>query len=116
LRGESGPGRDRTCDLGIKSPGGTPAAGGNKLNLAATAAVRLCNKLQLTAGSGDKSVLSFVLVAVGCFSNSSREVWAIARVAAFKSISSRTPLVTGEVASAGLDVPQSEDFCGVLAS
>jgi len=68
-----GPGRDRTCDLGIKSPGGTPAAGGNKLNLAATAAVRLCNKLQLNAGSGDKPVLSAVLAIVGFTGNEAKD-------------------------------------------
>jgi hypothetical protein len=44
---------------------------GESLKLAATVADQLCNKLQVKAGSGDKSVLSSVLAAVDLMGNDS---------------------------------------------
>jgi hypothetical protein len=60
----SGPDRDRTCDLGIKSPGGMVADCGESLKLAATATDRCCNKVHVRAASRDKPVLPLVLATV----------------------------------------------------
>jgi len=52
-----GPGRSRTCDLGIKSPAGIAAATSEQRKLAATRPDRGCNELNQTAGPGDEPVL-----------------------------------------------------------
>jgi hypothetical protein len=55
------PGRDRTCDLGIKSPAGATAASGSQLKMAAAKRFRHCTKLQRIASCGDEPVLQSVL-------------------------------------------------------
>ena len=55
--------------LGLKVRAECPQPVAAKLNLAATGAARLCNKLQLNAGSGDKSVHSAALAIVGFTGN-----------------------------------------------
>src|SRR5205823_8771278 len=59
-----GPCRDRTCDLGVKSPVGQAAASCGELKPAAASTDRRCNMPQLNAGSEDNSVLAFVLAVV----------------------------------------------------
>src|SRR5712691_11973016 len=49
-----GPGRDRTCDLGIKSPARQHAAGCSELKDAANRADDRCSKQQRAAPNGDK--------------------------------------------------------------
>src|SRR6266511_2997017 len=51
-----GPGRNRTCDLGIKSPARRAATSGARLKRAATGANRRCNELQRNAPEGEKPV------------------------------------------------------------
>ncbi len=58
-----GPGRDRTCDLGIKSLAGTPAANGGKVKQPATTRSRGCSELQDADANGDTPVLPAVLLA-----------------------------------------------------
>jgi hypothetical protein len=50
----NGPGRDRTCDLGIKSPARQHAAGCSELKDAANRADDRCSKQQRAAPNGDK--------------------------------------------------------------
>ena len=57
----SGPWRNRTSNLGIKSPRGTAATKRNELKRAATSPVRRCNEPQQAATGGDKPVLQSVL-------------------------------------------------------
>jgi hypothetical protein len=52
--GFDGPGRDRTCDLGIKSPARQHAAGCSELKDAANRADHRCSKQQRAASNGDK--------------------------------------------------------------
>jgi hypothetical protein len=59
--GFDGPGRDRTCDLGIKSPAVTVATACCRRKRAATRTDHRYNELSRTAGPRDKPVLSFVL-------------------------------------------------------
>src|SRR5580765_4496114 len=54
--GLNGPDRDRTCDLGIKSPARLAATSCGELKRAANRAVHRCNELQLIAACGDKPV------------------------------------------------------------
>ena len=56
-----GPGRDRTCDLGIKSLHKTAEAGCSRLKVPATCTEQCCTEVQRTADGGDKAVLRFVL-------------------------------------------------------
>ena len=49
-----GPGRDRTCDLGVKSPARQHAGGCNELKDAANRADDRCSKQQRAAPNGDK--------------------------------------------------------------
>src|SRR5215211_3271055 len=65
-----GPGRNRTCDLGIKSPSGRVATHGDELKEPATETFRGCNELQRNAGFGDKPVRAFVRSAVARPGNS----------------------------------------------
>src|SRR5688500_14528818 len=59
-RKSHGPGRDRTCDLGIKSAGAT-ARDCVWLKEPARLSIHSCRKLRGIAGHGDKPVLPFVL-------------------------------------------------------
>jgi hypothetical protein len=52
----NGPGRDRTCDLGIKSPAQQAATSCRPLKRAATGANDPCNEPQRIAACGDKPV------------------------------------------------------------
>jgi hypothetical protein len=62
--------RDRTCDLGIKSPARTAATRCNKLKLPAERNDLGREKLQQIAACGDKPVLSFVLALAALSGNS----------------------------------------------
>jgi hypothetical protein len=55
-----GPGRDRTCDLGIKSLGSMAAMRCSKRKLPAKRRNRSCRKLRLTAASRDEPVRAHV--------------------------------------------------------
>ena len=68
-----GPGRDRTCELGIKSPAGTAEASCESAKVTATARVSLCDKQQRIAASGDEPVLPGVLPSVASSCKSSLE-------------------------------------------
>jgi hypothetical protein len=59
-----GPGRDRTCDLGIKSPAEEAAAKCEKLKQPANRTGGRCSELQRTAPSGDKRLRAFLRVIV----------------------------------------------------
>ena len=56
-----GPGRDRTCALGVKSPAGKAAPRSHTPKRAATGSFRHCDELQRTAPDGDEPVLQSVL-------------------------------------------------------
>ena len=56
-----GPGRIRTCDLGIKSPVGPAAASCHQRKAAAKTAFAGRDEQQQNAGRGDNSVLPSVL-------------------------------------------------------
>jgi hypothetical protein len=56
-----GPGRFRTCDLGIKSPAEVIAAGCDEMQIAEAMRVQRCNVMQHSAPRGDKPVLQSVL-------------------------------------------------------
>jgi len=64
-----GPGRDRTCDLGIKSPAGQAATCCEKLKRAANRAKQRCNELKRTAACGDEPVRASVRAAAVCSDN-----------------------------------------------
>jgi len=59
-----GPGRDRTCDLGIKSPARMTAASGASLKLPATSRTHHCDGLKRIAACGDVPVRAGVLALV----------------------------------------------------
>ena len=61
VRALYGPGRSRTCDLGIKSPRETNAAAGSVMQIAEAVRVQRCNVMQLAATGGDKPVRQSVL-------------------------------------------------------
>jgi hypothetical protein len=64
------PGRDRTCDLGIKSPVERAAARYGKAKRAASGANRYCNELRQSAMGGDQPVRASVHTAAVCSDNS----------------------------------------------
>jgi hypothetical protein len=64
-----GPGRDRTCDLGIKSPARQAATNCTELKRAANRDNDCCNKLQRNAACGDKPVRTIYAQFVDVFDN-----------------------------------------------
>ena len=61
VRLSDGPGRDRTCDLGIKTPAGVAASSCDQWKMAAKSTFANCDEQQQIAGCGDQSVLPSVL-------------------------------------------------------
>ena len=66
----NGPGRNRTCDLGNKSPGQLAETNRARVKRAANHAVRRCNELQRNSFCGDKLVRTLYAHAVGRLDNS----------------------------------------------
>jgi hypothetical protein len=80
-----GPGRTRTCDLGIKSPARQAEANCAELKRAANRAVDRCNEPQLIAGCGAKPVRPPYARYVNCVDNGLRPLLAKARVRGVES-------------------------------